>query len=206
MTKELDSKSDVGTLQDYLSLGYLYLLILGVIVDSIRYGFLGVNIINYSSVLDVLLSPIAHLTSDIKSLSAVIVGGLIAVGLTYGSKWYYDKNKDNESFRKRKNFKSQEKMYEDFQPLRQISFYMALFIFGVFVGFGIGGGVKLSKDLKAGALEMDTQLTFTNDDTLNVKVIGHNSQYFFYAEEGATQVTIMPIQGNIKKIKNLNQK
>ena len=192
-----------SNLQDYLSLGYLYLLILGVINDSVRYGFLDINIINYSSVLDVLLSPFIYLTQDLKSLSILFAGGLIATGLAYGSKWYFDKNKDKESFRKKKNFASQEKLYANFEPAKIILMFLAFFILGNFLGMGIGAGKKLSKQLKAGELEVDTQLTFTNNDTLNVTVIGHNSQYFFYAEENAKKVTVMPIQGNIKKIENL---
>jgi len=202
--KEEVSKQDSSTLQDYLSLGYIYLLVLGIIVDAIRYGFLGVNIINYSTILDVLLSPIVYLTQNISRLGVLIAGVLISIGLTYGSKWLFEKYKHDESFRKRKNFASQEKMYANFQPLRQIFFYLGLFIFGLYIGFGVGGGVRLSKELKAGALEMDTQLVLMNNDTLNVKKIGHNSQYFFYAAENATQVTIMPIQNNIKTIKNLD--
>lgn len=198
-----NSKLVNSSLQDYLSMGYLYLLVLGILVDSIRYGFLGINIINYSSVLDVLLSPIVYLTRDVKTLSVLIVGIFISIGLAYGSKWHYEKNKDKESYRNRKNFAANEKLYANFQPLKSILFFLALFIFGLFFGFGIGGGIKLSKDLKAGKLAVDTQLTFTNNDTLNVKVIGHNSQYFFYAEDSAKVVTVMPIQGNILKIENL---
>jgi len=43
------------SIQDYLSLGYLYLLILGIFKDAVFYGYLGVNFINYASVQDILL-------------------------------------------------------------------------------------------------------------------------------------------------------
>ena len=198
-----NNKSTQRSIQDYLSLGYLYLLVLGVISDSVRYGFLGINIINYSNVLDVLLSPVVYLTKD--TLIPIVFFGvaLLITGIVYGSKWYFDKNKDKESFQKRKNFAKLEKNYVNFQPVGGILTLLALFILGGYLGFGIGGGTKLSKGLKAGNLGVDTQLTFINDDTLNVKLIGHNSQYFFYAEDSAKVVTIMPIQGNIKKIENL---
>jgi len=48
-------------IQDYFSLGYVYLLILGIFKDVIYYGFLGINILEYASVADVLLSPIMYL-------------------------------------------------------------------------------------------------------------------------------------------------
>ena len=192
-----------SSLQDYLSMGYLYILVLGIINDSVRYGFLDINIINYSSVLDVLLSPLVYLTNDLSLPLGFIGAALILALILYGSKWYFDKNKDKASFRERKDFAKMEKNYANFNPVKGILSMLAFFIFGVYCGVGIGGGYKLSKNLKAGKLEVDTQLIFTNNDTLNVRVIGHNSQYFFYAEENATKVTVMPIQGNIKKIEKL---
>lgn len=48
--------------QDLLSLGYVYLLILGLARDTIYYGFLDVNILSYSSIGDILISPLAYLT------------------------------------------------------------------------------------------------------------------------------------------------
>ncbi len=54
-------ESTQRSIQDYLSLGYLYLVVVGILFDAIFYGILGINIIHYSSILDVLLSPIAFL-------------------------------------------------------------------------------------------------------------------------------------------------
>jgi len=205
MSQENQPNSTNSSIQDYFSMGYIYLLILGIINDSFRYGFLDINFINYSTVLDVLMSPLVYLTQDIKRPLMFLVGGIISIAIVYGGKWNFERNKDKEAFRKLKNFAKLEKNYANFQPAKAILIYMAMFIFGVYLGFGIGGGKKLSTALKAGELEVDTQLTFTNNDTLNVKRIGHNSQYFFYAEENATEVTIMPIQGNILKIRNLEE-
>ena len=36
-------------IQDYLSIGYVFLLVLGVLHETIYYKFLGVNILEYSS-------------------------------------------------------------------------------------------------------------------------------------------------------------
>ncbi|MFK7978351.1 MAG: hypothetical protein AB8G86_00085 [Saprospiraceae bacterium] len=86
------------------------------------------------------------------------------------------------------------------------SFLIVLIIyalFGGFIGFGLGGGLKKSEQLKQGTLEMNHQITFTDKETLAVNLIGHNSEYLFYAAEKDTTVTIIPIQGNIKKIEKL---
>lgn len=58
---------------ELLPLGYVYLLLLGIASESIHFAMLGVNVIDYSNVLDVLLSPIALVTGDIEVL-AVVVG------------------------------------------------------------------------------------------------------------------------------------
>jgi len=55
----LSSKNNNIAIQDYLSIGYVFMLILGIFHETIYYKFLGVNILEYSSVLDVLISPIS---------------------------------------------------------------------------------------------------------------------------------------------------
>ena len=57
-------------LQDYLSFGYLYLLLLGIVSESIYYGLLGVSVLSYSDVLDVLLSPLTQLENEPALFSA----------------------------------------------------------------------------------------------------------------------------------------
>ncbi len=52
------------TLQEYLSLFYVYLIALGTISDVIYFRFLNVDILNYSTILDVLISPINVLTQS----------------------------------------------------------------------------------------------------------------------------------------------
>jgi hypothetical protein len=54
---------NLENLQTYLPLGYLYLVILGIIKESIHFFQLGINILKYSTLMDVLLSPIADLMS-----------------------------------------------------------------------------------------------------------------------------------------------
>ena len=53
-------------IQEYIYLSYLYLLIIGTLSYSIFYSFLDINIIKYSTVLDILISPIAILTENIR--------------------------------------------------------------------------------------------------------------------------------------------
>ena len=85
-TKEKTITNSEGSLQDYLSLGYVYILILGLARDSIVYYFLDVNLMNYYTLMDVMLSPLAVLTEIPISFIGIFVG----VGL-----FYYAIKKDN---------------------------------------------------------------------------------------------------------------
>jgi len=191
-------------IQDYLSLGYLYLLVLGIFKDALYYGHLGINIINYASVQDILLSPIIHLTSDIKRFLIFFVGiPLIALGIGYVAKKYHDTNKNKDWYRAKKNFEKWDKQYDEENTKIFFISVMLFAMFGAFIGFGLGSGQKKAEKLSAQKLEMNHQITFADNKILKVNLLGHNSEYLFYAAENDTTVTIVPIQGNIKKIENL---
>nr|WP_309757508.1 hypothetical protein [Flavobacterium sp.] len=49
--------------QRTLPFGYLFLVVLGIIKESIYYYQVGINILKHSNIMDVLISPIADLTS-----------------------------------------------------------------------------------------------------------------------------------------------
>lgn len=192
------------SLQDYLSLGYLYLLILGIFKDAIYYGCLGVNIINYSSVQDILLSPIIHLTSDIKRFLIFFVGfPLVAFSIGYMAKKFHDNNRNKDWYRTKKNFEKWDRQYSEENFFNFLISVMLFALFGGFIGFGLGNGQKKAEKLSTQKLEMDHQITFVNEEQLKINLLGHNSEYLFYAAENDTTVTIVPIQGNIKKIENL---
>ncbi|NJK83951.1 MAG: hypothetical protein HC912_09240 [Saprospiraceae bacterium] len=85
----------LNTVQDYLSIGYLYLLILGILSDSIYYGMLGINILSYSTILDVLLSPIVKLTDNILLAAAIMVPTSFYLLLFYLQKQSTEKMKQS---------------------------------------------------------------------------------------------------------------
>lgn len=198
-------ESTQRSLQDYLSLGYLYLLILGIFKDTIFYGYLGVNFINYASIQDILLSPIILLTSNLKLLLAVfIVIPAFCWIVIYCSKWYHNRNKENDWYKATKTYERWDKIFAGGNTYGFLIALIIYMLFGGFIGFGFGSGTKISEKLKIGELEMDHQITFTDKETLNINLIGHNSEYLFYAKEKDTTVTITPIQGNIKRIEKLD--
>lgn len=205
MNQDENVTTNTRSIQDYVSLGYLYLLVLGIFKDALYYGYLGVNIINYSNVQDILLSPIIHLTSDIRQFLIIFVGiPLLAYVVGYAAKKYHKFYKDDEKYRSKKNFEKWDKAYGEESSNDFIMTLSLLCLFGAFIGFGLGRGQKISKLLEAGELKNNHQITFTDETTLDVNMIGHNSDYIFYVVENDTIVTITPIQKNIKKIQNLD--
>ena len=54
-----------------------------------------------------------------------------------------------------------------------------------------------------GELQVDHQVTFTDGETLAVRLIGSNSGYLFYVPENARQVSIAPIKETVRRIERL---
>lgn len=179
-------------LGELLPLGYLYLLILGIASESIHFGLLGVNVLDYSNVLDVLLSPVALVTGELAVL-AVVVGVPLFLIPYLGLIRKLARRRPTE-----KNRPLREK------PAGEIWLPMtAAALFCAFVGLGTGQGLAHSRDLRAGELEPDTQLLFSDGTAVEVKVLGVNSGYVFFAEPGATRVTVAPIADNVRSLRAL---
>lgn len=177
---------------ELLPLGYLYLLILGITSESIHYGLLGVNVLDYSNALDVLLSPIALITGNLAVLAVVI---LVPAFL-----WPYLVLMRKLAHRKptEKNARFRE------TPVGRIWLPMcAVALIAAFLGLGIGQGFAKQDRLQAGELEANTRLTFGDDEIIDAYVIGINSGYVFYVEPDATEVTISPIADNIQSLQAL---
>lgn len=181
--------------QEYLSLGYLYLIIVGILGDVIYYKFFDITILSYTSITDVMLSPINILFTRLKTLIAFVV----VLSLAYVIfKYIVPRYQSQEA--KDKNAK----VIEEHGSAPQY-FVFALFIFSMFMGFGIGRGQKLSKQIAENNITPTHEIIFSNDQIERVKVIGQNSMFIFYAREGEKEVMIAPLQENIRRIKILQE-
>ncbi len=178
------SNIKINNLQDYVSVGYLTLLFLGIFRETVYYGILGINILNYSSLIDVLLSPIALLTEHVIPIVIVI----FAVALLT-----YIMNRKNKSLKK--------KTIADWIYLSLPLFILVFF--GVTVGNTVSKGFRTSKKIAVKRYEMDHQIMFTDNEIRDVKVIGQNSEYIFYITENNNQISISPIKSNIKRIEKI---
>ena len=74
-------------LQKFISFGYLYLILMGLLQESLFFNQIGINILNYSSITDILVSPIAILTSHpILLLALVVISAILFTIPNYLSK------------------------------------------------------------------------------------------------------------------------
>ncbi len=193
------------SMQDYLSLGYIYLLLLGIVSDSIYYGFLGISILEYSNVLDVLLSPLIYLTKGAAFPVVIFLIPVITfVVFTYLRKSHL-KSRGKPAYQQKRDIEKLDRFFSSTNRMRTVLIYSAIAIFSAYFGYGLGGGSKTKERLEEGDLRMDHQLIFNGGDTLDVHLIGHNSQYVFYVEEESRTVSVSPIEGNVKRIVKLDK-
>jgi hypothetical protein len=188
------------SIQDYLSLGYIYLLLLGITTDSIYFGFLGINILEYSTIVDVILSPIIYLTKSLAfPLVIFLTPALGLILMTFKNRGKVKK----EAGRTEAVHWTKQKV--SFTPNKGMILFVAVTIFSAYLGYGLGGGKKMQGRLEEGSLKLNYQLTFNDGEQLPVHLIDHNSLYVFYVTENSKSVTVSPVEGNIKKIEKLEK-
>lgn len=194
--------NDYG-LQEYLSLGYIYLVILGILTDVIYYKFLGINILNYSGVSDVLMSPVNTLVYDLR----ILVATILAIGFVYLVYFVvlpalHDRNKDKNWYQKVVRDTEQADRKLSGMKNKKIELVLTFLTF-MFLGVKIGMGAATQKRIARGDIKVSHTLIFNEDIQKQVKVVGQNSAYIFYIAEGQKEISIVPISGNIKEIRTI---
>lgn len=194
-------------IQDYLSIGYVFLLILGVLHQTIYYKYLGVNIFEYSSILDVLISPVSVIAGDLKLLIGLIICVVLAIGYAKVLPKYYTWLSKKKKYQSGKKKAKLDKALKTFKTgSKQLVFVMiALYIIGAFIGFGIGRGGKIKQKIDNNDFKITHKLTFSDGEHQNIKLLGKNSLNVIYVIEGQKEVLVSPIEGNIKTIKKLTK-
>ncbi|MFC5047790.1 hypothetical protein ACFSTE_00110 [Aquimarina hainanensis] len=184
--------------QGYLSAGYVYLILLGILNETFYYNQIGVDILKYASIMDILISPIARLTS---SMVRIIIF-LIVVFTVFRIPLYLAKKKDKQWFKKIFTFEPKNPSVSEIkrQLLQTALFMLSIGLLGFYVGTGVGAGSRVSKKIEEKKIIYEDTLTFINDTKETVKIVGKNSSYIFYLSKGSDIVKIAPINGNIKYI------
>ena len=184
-------------IQGFLSIGYVYLIVMGILNETLYYNQIGIDILNYSNILDVLISPISKLTSSTLRLIIFIV----IIFFTFKLPNILAKSKDKNWFKKSMKLdvdltESQVKT----SLLKTFLFIVAIGLFGFYVGSGVGEGFRMSNKIEKEELEFNDYIKFINGEKSNVEIVGTNSGYIFYLEKENKTVQITPISGIIKSI------
>lgn len=182
-------------LQRLLPFGYIYLVFMGIIKESIFYYQLDINILKFSSIMDILISPIAEITAH----PFLLIFFILLIFLLYSFKQYSLNHPEKKFIKKYYKIKETDNLTnEEFtKKINQnlIGFFFVMLIC-FFLGFGVGGGNFLSKRIKNGDLKFEKYgqtLTFNSGEKKEIYLVNTNSLYYFYVVKGQKTVEISPI-------------
>lgn len=181
-------------IRNLLPFGYLFLVSLGILKESVFYYFLNVNYLQHASITDVLISPIADLMSHPLIICAV---GLY-LWFVYSRNLYLFKNRGKENLKKWFGKKvypaniseedAQKRLYKD---------NVKGFVFGLFsfyIGMGLGGGFAVSQRIAKDDLKIRNKIIFLDGEVKEIQLIGSNTENYFYVEKGNKNVQISPVK------------
>lgn len=190
-------------IQVLLPLGYLYLIMLGLLNESILYHQLGINILHYSSITDILINPISEMFSS-PSLLLVLLGFilfflLIQSFLVHNSHTDWGKkllgpNRFNPET-------SKKEMRKVLFPVFVLC--VGLELLALFVGLGLGGGRKIAEKIKHNTYTYNYKVEFSSGKTEKVYLFDLNSSYYFYVTKASKNIHIAPV-GTISNLELIN--
>ncbi len=198
-------KEKIG-LQEYFYIGYLYLIILGIVSDAIFYGIFGVSYLNYTTILDALISPVSLLTNNWKL--SLFLGFMFWLMYLYFTRWmfkFYQYLRVKKWYQKIYNIEKWDKRYEEMKKKKNLIPGMMFMFFLLFVSMRTGMGVGMSQKYASEDAVPNYTLIFKDNTKLDVRKIGQNSAYFFYFIPGERVITATPIADNLKQIKRLKK-
>jgi hypothetical protein len=192
-------------IQGLLPLGYLYLIILGLLKESILFYQLEINILKYSSITDILISPIADMTS-----SPILIIVIISVVLFFFL-FQLIILRNREKTWSKKLLRSYKINPEgDKKELRKttvsfFSLFVAIELLALFVGLGIGEGSMIKKRIENQNLKYNYTINSESNQETDIYMIDINSTYYFYVTKGDKRIKIAPV-GKINDLKIIDKK
>lgn len=190
-------------LQKILPFGYLFLVVMGILKESVFYYQIGINILKYSSIMDILISPIATLTSH----PVVLITVALVILFTYAFPTFLAKRSNKAWAKKVSGLKNKEELSSEELANHFTKMFIKLFAFTLlsfFVGIGIGEGIGLKQKIANNKLKYNSKLTYNSGESEQIYLVNANSVYYFYLSEGNKVIKISPI-GAIKYIENTKQ-
>lgn len=192
-------------IKNLLPLGYLYLVVLGVIKESIVFYQLGINIIKYSSVMDILLSPIAVITSHPLIIFTFLLFSVYPFFVARMFTKHSEKKWVRLAFGIKKNrLEMNEVEIEKYKNTLVIFMFVFIYL-SLFLGMAFQQGYMTSQEIKNDQLKYKHEMYFVTGESQTVKIIDNNSEYFFYVAKGNKNINIIP-KLSIKKIEMIENK
>lgn len=192
-------------IQTLLPLGYLYLIVLGILKDGLQYYQLGINILQYSSITDILISPVA----DICSSPILLIGVVFLlicfvifqnVVIKFRHKSWAQKMFVGNSYNPESDKKQMRKQLFPF-----IVALMAIALLSFFVGIGGGEGARLASRLTNTDYTYNYKVNFSTGKPEDVFLFGRNSSYYFYVTKDNKHIKIAPAS-SITSLEMINNK
>jgi hypothetical protein len=183
-------------LQGLLTIGYLFIVVLGIIGEALYYSQLGINILKYSTITDVLLSPISKIT-----LSAYFI--LLILGISFISYLVSQRLNTVEKRNKFRKILFNFKIAKNPNGSLKDTFLMVIssLLFGFYVGLDFGNGTYTAKNLREGNFKYNDRIYFNNNDSTQAEIVGSNTAYIFYVKKNSKVVQVSPM-GAIKSFEN----
>lgn len=192
-------------IKNFLPLGYLYLVVLGVLKESIVFYQLGINIIKYSSVMDILLSPIAVITSHPLIIFTFLLFSLYPFFVARMFTKHSEKKWVRLTFGIKKNrLEMNEVEIEKYKNTLVIFMFVFIYL-SLFLGMAFQQGYSTSQEIKNDRVKYKHEMYFVTGESQTVKIIDNNSEYFFYVAKGNKNINIIP-KLSIKRIEMIDNK
>ncbi|MFP3592668.1 hypothetical protein [Chryseobacterium sp. SIMBA_038] len=193
-------------IQGLLPLGYLYLIVLGLLKESILFYQLGINILKYSSITDILISPIADMASSpiliIVIISVVLLFFLFQVILVKNS----DKNWSKKLLGSYKINHEGDKKTLQKSMIPVFAILVGIELLALFVGLGLGEGRIIKKRIDTQDLKYNYKIVSeSGGEPTDIYMIDINSSYYFYVEKGDRNIKIAPV-GKINTLEVIKKK
>jgi hypothetical protein len=176
----------ISHLQKSLPLAYLYLVILGILKESLFYHYFDINILHFSGLMDIIISPIG----DLIQYPILGISVILFLFLVFG--WWH--LHDSGKIKQFKFLKAGNKSID----LSQVTIIIGIGLLTFFAGVGMGAGKKTADNMRQQKLSISHHLTNALGETKEIHLIGSNSLHYFYVEKGTAYVQITPLNNVVK--------
>lgn len=180
------SKKPILDSQAYITLGYLTVVIIGMMFDFDYYNRFGINIFEYADVLDFLLAPVKNVQLMLFAIATfAIVYTFFLLDNLWQRKW--------PNTYKRFNFGATEGFSKKYRPY--------LFSLTLILYFYIASGVygeKMYENYQSGSESIEIVYD-SNQRVIQGKLIGKNTDYIFMESPEGT-IKAIPVASDVQEI------